>query len=159
HNSGGFSIARVNAPSEMLVYSCNTTAVEMALTLREKLGEAAFEQAFRRFGVIPYATGEAPTGAQTDFWRTDSDGWRRRMSPPPARVRLSTGTSREEWAQLAIGQGPIDVTPVHISRFVQAIGNGGLMVDPTIEQEIATALPEGRRVMSEETAGKLLAAM
>lgn len=159
HNSGGFSIARVNAPAEMLVYSCNTTAVEMALILRERLGEAKFQEAFRRFGVIPYAEGEAPAGQDLDFWRTDSDAWRRRMSPPPARVRLTTGTSRDEWAQLAIGQGPIDVTPAHISRFVQAIGNGGVMVDPVIEQTMETPMPEGRRVMSEQTAARLLAAM
>jgi penicillin-binding protein A len=159
HNSEGFSIPRVNAPTEMLVYSCNTTAVQMSLDLRERLGEAAFQEAFRRFGVEPYAAGEAPSGFQLDFWRTDSDLWRRRLSPPPARVRLSTESSRQEWAQLAMGQGPIDVTPIHISRFISAIGNRGVMVDPTIELELAAEPPEERRVMSAETAEKLLAAM
>ena len=129
-NSEGFSIPRVNVPTEMLVYSCNTTAVAMSLELRERLGEAAFQEAFRRFGVLPYAQGEAPSGFQRDFWRTGSDEWRRRMSPPPARIRLSPQTSRQEWAQLAIGQGPIDVTPIHISRFLQAIGNGGVVLRP-----------------------------
>lgn len=158
-NSEGFSIPSVNAPTEMLVYSCNTTAVRMALELRERLGEEAFQDAYRRFGVEPYAAGEAPTGFQLDFWRTRSDAWRRRMSPPPARVRLSPETSTQEWAQLAIGQGPIDVTPVHLARFVAAIGNGGVMVDPTIEGELAEDPPRGDRVMSAETAEKLLAAM
>ena len=159
HNSEGFSIPRVNAPTEMLVYSCNTTAVRMALDLRERLGETAFEDAFRRFGVEPYASGEAPSGFQLDFWRTESDAWRRRMSPRRARVRLSAETSPQEWAQLAIGQGPIDVTPIHISRFVAAIGNDGVMVDATIEGPLAEEAPEGRRIMSEATASKLLAAM
>jgi hypothetical protein len=159
HNSEGFSIPRVNAPTEMLVYSCNTTAVAMSLALRERLGEAAFQEGFRRFGVEPYARGEAPSGFQTDFWRTESDLWRRRMSPPPARIRLHPETSAQEWAQLAIGQGPIDVTPIHISQFIQAIGNGGVMVSPTIEQAMAEENPDGRRVMSRETAEKLLGAM
>lgn len=158
-NSEGFSIPRVNAPTEMLVYSCNTTAVQMALDLRERLGEAAFQDAYRRFGIQPYAAGEAPSGFQTDFWRSESESWIRRMSPPPARLRLSAETSRQEWAQLAIGQGPIDVTPIHMARLVSAIGNGGVMVNPTIEQELAAADGEERRVMSQETAGKLLAAM
>lgn len=159
HNSEGFSIPSVNAPTEMLVYSCNTTAVRMALDLRERLGETAFQEAYRRFGVIPYASGEAPSGFQLDFWRTESESWRRRMSPPPARLRLNPETSTQEWAQLAIGQGPIDVTPVHMARFISAIGNGGVMVDPTIEVELAQDAPRGRRVMSTETAGKLLGAM
>lgn len=159
HNSEGFSIPRVRAPTEMLVYSCNTTAVQMALDLRERLGETAFQEAYRRFGVEPYAPGEAPSGFQLDFWRTESDDWRERMSPPPARVRLTPETSRQEWAQLAIGQGPIDVTPIHISRFVAAIGNGGVMVDPTIEQSMANETPDRRRIMSQETASKLLGAM
>jgi cell division protein FtsI/penicillin-binding protein 2 len=158
-NSEGFSIPRVNAPTEMLVYSCNTTAVRMALELRERLGETAFQDAYRKFGIEPYAAGEAPGGFQLDFWRTDSDAFRRRMSPPPARVRLSAESSTQEWAQLAIGQGPIDVTPVHMARFVAAIGNGGVMVSPTIEGSLAQEAPRGERVMSAETARKLLAAM
>lgn len=158
-NSDGFSIPAVTAPTEMLVYSCNTTAVRMALEMREQLGEEAFAEAYARFGVAPYTRGEAPTGFDHTFWRTDSRGWRDRMSPPPARVRLSDESSVQEWAQLAIGQGPIDVTPIHMARFLAAIGNGGLMVDPTIELELADEEQDGRPVMSPATAEKLLAAM
>lgn len=158
-NSEGFSIPSVMAPTEMLVYSCNTTVVRMALEMREQLGEAAFAEAYARFGVVPYAPGEAPSGYDHDFWRTESRGWRDRMSPPHARVRLSDESSTQEWAQLAIGQGPIDVTPMHMARFVAAIGNEGVMVTPTIEQHMAEEDPEGRRIMSPATAAKLLAAM
>ena len=158
-NSEGFSIPSVLAPTEMLVYSCNTTAVRMALEMREQLGEAAFAEAYARFGVRPYAPGEPPGGYDHDFWRTASRGWRDRMSPPPARVRLSGESSTQEWAQLAIGQGPIDVTPIHMARLVAAIGNGGVMVTPTIERGMAEEDPEGRRIMSPETSERLLAAM
>lgn len=162
-NSEGFSIPRVSVPTEMLVYSCNTTAVQMALDLRERLGEEAFQEAYRRFGFIPY-TDDPPRGFQRDFWRTESDQWSRRMSPPAARVRLGPSTSRQEWAQLAIGQGPIDATVMHVSRFLQGIGNGGVMLRPTIEQEVVKRgtddeADQGERIMSQETAQKLMVAM
>lgn len=158
-NAGGFSIPQVSAPTEMLVHSCNTTAVEMALELRESLGEEAFAEAFRRFGVEPYSGEEAASAADLEFWNTGSQAWRRRLSPPTARVRLSAETSREEWGQLAIGQGPIDVTAVHMARFLSAIGNGGVMMRPTLEQDRAAAPEEVGRIMSPETSARLLAAM
>lgn len=158
-NSEGFSIPSVMAPTEMLVYSCNTTAVRMALEMREQLGEGAFAEVYERFGITPYAPGEAPGGYDHAFWRTASSGWRDRMSPPPARARLSGESSTQEWAQLAIGQGPIDVTPIHMARLVAAIGNGGVMVTPTIEERMLDDDPDGRRIMSPGTAEKLLLAM
>ncbi len=157
-NSGGFSIPQVSAPEEMLVFSCNTTAVRMALLMRERLGERAFVDAYRRFGFVPY-TDEAPGGFQRDFWATRSDAWARRMSPPPARIRIGEETGAAEWGQLAIGQGPLDATPVHIARFVQAIGNGGVMLTPTIERAMLGEGREEGRIMSEETARRLMRAM
>jgi hypothetical protein len=157
-NSEGFSIPRVAAPHEMLVYSCNTTAVRMAMMMRERLGEEAFVEAYRRFGFLPY-TEEAPSGFQRDFWATTSDDWARRVSPPPARIRIGERTGPAEWAQLAIGQGPLDATPIHVSRFLQAIGNGGVMMRPTLEQAVLEEPREGERVMSQETARRLMLAM
>jgi hypothetical protein len=157
-NSGGFSIPSVQVPHEMLVPSCNTTAVAMALQMRERLGASAFVEAYRRYGFTPYEE-SPPTGTETEFWATSSDRWERRMSPPPARIRISEKTGDAEWAQLSIGQGPVDVTPIHISRFIQAIGNAGVMLPPTLEWEQAEDPPSGTRIMSRETAEKLQAAM
>lgn len=157
-NSGGFELPPVRGPAGMLVPSCNTTAIIMALEMRERLGAEAFVEAYRRFGFTPY-TDEAPRDTARDFWATTSRAWAARMSPPPSRIRISTETGRAEWAQLAIGQGPVDVTVIGMSRFLQAIGNDGVMLPPTLETEVAGEAEEGRRVMSEETAGKLQAAM
>ncbi|HET7274474.1 MAG TPA: penicillin-binding transpeptidase domain-containing protein [Longimicrobiaceae bacterium] len=157
-NAGRFSLPPVTVPEGMLIPSCNTTAVEMALIMRERLGEEAFVEAFRRFGFVPY-TDNAPTGFQTDFWATSSEEWAERMSPPPARIRIGPETNRAEWGQLAIGQGPLDVTPIHISRFMQAIGNDGVMLKPTIEAEQAAEPAGGERIMSETTAERLQAVM
>lgn len=162
-NSEVFSIPSVTAPTEMLVHSCNTTAVEMALMARERLGEQAFIDAYRRFGFVPYEA-DAPSSFQSDFWKTDSERWAERMSPRPARLRVSESTGRAEWAQIAIGQGPVDATVVHVSRFMQAIGNDGVMLPPTIEWEMREEVVDdtddlATRVMSTETSRLLRTAM
>ena len=162
-NSEVFSIPSVTAPTEMLVFSCNTTAVQMAGIARERLGEEPFLGAFERFGFETY-TDDAPDGFQTGFWRTDSEPWADRMSPRPARVRVGPDTGPAEWAQIAIGQGPVDATVAHVSRFLQAIGNDGVMLPPTIEWEMREEVVEeggdvGERVMRAETARRLRSAM
>ncbi|HEV2146916.1 MAG TPA: penicillin-binding transpeptidase domain-containing protein [Longimicrobiaceae bacterium] len=148
----------VQGPTGMLMPSCNTTAVHMAQQMRERLGEEAFVEAYRRYGFEPYQE-RPPTDTTRAFWSTSSDAWARRMSPAPARIRIGEKTGRQEWAQLSIGQGPVDVTPIAVSRFVQAIGNGGVMLQPTIEAERAERPEEERRIMGAETARKLQRAM
>jgi cell division protein FtsI/penicillin-binding protein 2 len=157
-NSGNAAYGTLAAPREVLVFSCNTAAVQMAQRMRDELGSEAFVDAYRRFGFTPY-TSESPSGTEQPFWATGSDRWRERMSPPPARIRISGETGKAEWAQLSIGQGPVDVTPIHVSRFLQAIGNDGVMLPPTLEQRLADKPPRGERVMSEPTAERLQAAM
>lgn len=162
-NSEVFSIPSVTAPTEMLVHSCNTTAVEMSMIARERLGEEAFIRAYARYGFTPYER-DPPSAFETDFWHTDSEEWAERMGPRPARLRMGVETGPAEWAQIAIGQGPVDATVVHVSRFLQAIGNAGVMLPPTVEWEMREEVMEdaddlGRRVMSAGTARRLQAAM
>jgi cell division protein FtsI/penicillin-binding protein 2 len=157
-NSGGAAYGTVFGPEGMLVPSCNTAAVRMALDMRERLGAQAFEEAYRRFGFVTYAD-SAPAGTDADFWSTSSPAWARRMGPSPSRLRLSGKTGTAEWAQLAIGQGPIDVTPIAMSRFVQAIGNDGVMLRPTLEAARASKPTEVGRVMKVETSRRLRQAM
>ncbi|MDQ3388711.1 MAG: penicillin-binding transpeptidase domain-containing protein, partial [Gemmatimonadota bacterium] len=141
-NFEGRARGTVIGPRGMLVPSCNTAAVWMAAQMRERLGSEAFMDAYRRFGFEPYAE-EAPTDTTGSFWNTGSERWARRMSPPVNRVRIHEGTSVAEWAQLSIGQGPVDVTPIGISRFIQAIGNGGVRLPVTLETERLENPPEG----------------
>jgi cell division protein FtsI/penicillin-binding protein 2 len=148
----------VQGPAGMLIPSCNTTAVYMAEQMRERLGEEAFVEAYRSYGFEPYQ-GDPPTDTIRAFWNTSSDAWARRMSPSLSRIRIGDETGKQEWAQLSIGQGPVDVTPVAVSRFVQAIGNGGVMLQPALEADRAEQPDDGTRVMSAETAAKLQRAM
>jgi cell division protein FtsI/penicillin-binding protein 2 len=148
--------ASLEAPRGMLVVSCNTLAIQMALLAREQLGTRVFEDYFRRFGFLPYHD-RPPADTAHDFWNTSNELWAKRMSPPPARVHFTNKLF--DWAQVAIGQGPVDVTPMAVSRFVQAIGNGGVMLKPTIEADLVPEHPQGQRVMKPETAERLLEAM
>lgn len=149
--------ASLEVPREMLKVSCNTAAVTMAFEAQRVLGTQAFRDAYRKFGFTPYTTTPPPdTGG---FWRTTSEAWERRMSPAPARIRIKDRYDPLEWAQLAIGQGPVDVTPVAVSRFLQAVGNGGVMMPPTIEAAQVAKPDSGTRVMKVTTAARLQRAM
>jgi cell division protein FtsI/penicillin-binding protein 2 len=157
-NAGGVDRGEVIGPEGMLVPSCNTAAVEMAWEARRRIGSEPFIEAYRRFGFLPYEK-TPPTDSIGEFWRSSSAAWSQRMTPSPSRIRISAATDSSEWAQMAIGQGPVDVTVAGVSRFIQAIGNGGVMLPPTIEARFAARPPRGERVMREETAAKLRKAM
>ncbi|MGH7458471.1 MAG: penicillin-binding transpeptidase domain-containing protein [Longimicrobiaceae bacterium] len=165
-NYQGRGYGSVEGPAGMLRISCNTAAVSMALEMRERFGVEPFEEHYPAFGFEVYS--EEPPGDDDGFWRTTSERWRSRMTPPPARIRMSPETSGFEWGLLGIGQGPVDVTVIHLARFLQAIGNGGVMLAPTLEWELARQAekqtetetePAGTRVMSPETSHRLQAAM
>lgn len=157
-NFEGESLGPVRGPAGMLIPSCNTAAIAMALQLRDRIGTQPFIEAYRRFGFEVYEK-RAPNDTLRDFWNTGSDRWKQRMSPPQSRVRMSEKTGRLEWAQIAIGQGPVDVTPIGVARFIQAIGNDGVMLQPTVEWDRTRDVPEGRRIMSPAVARKLQGAM
>ncbi|HEU0053642.1 MAG TPA: penicillin-binding transpeptidase domain-containing protein [Longimicrobium sp.] len=152
--------ASLSVPTGMLMVSCNTQSIRMAFELRERLGPQAVADGFRRFGFVPYSD-ERPK-EDPSFWNTANQRWIDRMTPPPARVKLATrfaGPAVFEYAQIGIGQGPVDVTPIAVSRFLQAIGSGGLMLPVTFERDRLNELPEPRRIMKEETTLKLMRAM
>lgn len=148
----------ITVPSGMLRVSCNTAAVRMALEMRERLGVEAWRDAYQRFGFVTYAEGPPGAGENT-FWNTENGAWAERMTPPPVRVRFAKRFSQHEWGQIAIGQGPVDVTPISVSRFMQAIGNGGVMLPPTLEWEQLEKRGEGQRIMKATTSRKLQEAM
>ena len=164
HNFESHQYASLEAPREMLVVSCNTEAIMMSMELRRRIGPEAYIDGMERMGFAVYDT-EAPRQPM-DFWNSENEGWLRRMSPPPARVKLRQGRRYNafEWAQTAIGQGPVDVTPIAVSRFVAAIGNNGVMLPVTLEQDRLREVGpgrriEGRQIMKPATAQKLMGAM
>ena len=157
-NYGDVGYGMVEGPVGMLIPSCNTAAVWMAMEMKNRIGAEPFIEAYTRYGFVAYED-EVPLDTIGDYWRASSDDWIRRMTPAPSRVRISESTGDAEWAQLAIGQGPVDVTVAGVSRFIQAIANDGVMLPPTFETDLAGDAPDGERVMSEETARRLQDAM
>ena len=145
------SPARLAGPHEMLVRSCNTAAAGMALTLRDAMGERGVLDAVRRMGFGPAAGGAG--GRDTAFWATRSADFRARMSPAQGRVAVD-----DAWAGFAIGTPGVQTTPLHVARFLQAIGNEGTMLAPTVDAALA-GRTAGQRVMSPGTARRLQAAM
>jgi cell division protein FtsI/penicillin-binding protein 2 len=144
-------------PEGMLVISCNTAAVSMAVEMRTRLGEDAFAEFYRGLGMEIYAD-TPPGGADADFWTTRSDAWARRMGPSRSRIRIAPTVDAFSWALMGIGQGPVDVTVMQVSRMAQAIGNDGVMRTATLEWDLAGET-EGARVMRTETALRLQRAM
>jgi len=157
HNFESHEYASLEVPREMLVVSCNTQAIMMSMQMRQRLGPEAFVDGLRRLGFAVYSDQRPRT--PLDFWNSGNDQWMRRMSPPPNQVRVLRRYNAFEWAQMSIGQGPVDVTPIGISRFVSAIGNGGVMLPVTMEADRLDQVPEGRRIMKAETSLKLQQAM
>lgn len=149
-NAGGMP-ARLAGPGEMLVHSCNTAAAGMALRLRDALGERGVLAGVRRMGFGPGADGSA--GRDTAFWATRSADFRARMSPARGRVAVD-----DAWAGFALGMPGVETTPLHVARFLQAIGNGGTMVAPTVDAALA-GRDAGQRLMSAGTARRLQGAM
>lgn len=147
----------LEVPREMLVVSCNTQAIMMAQELRAKLGPEAFTDGLQRLGFAVYD--REPPATPQDFWNSGNEAWVRRMTPPVDRVKLRRRFDAFEFAQVAIGQGPVDVTPIGVSRFISAIGNGGVMLPVTLEADRLDQVPEGTVVMKPTTAARLQAAM
>jgi hypothetical protein len=145
--------------AHMLVESCNTAAAAMALTLRDRLGPHGMRDAFRRMG-FPVSLPSAADDGREDstFWATASPGWRKGMSPSRAVLRLPSDGDDAGWASLALGAG-VELSPLHVARFLQAIGRDGLMRRSTVERRFAMQADTGYRIMSTATAHRLRAAM
>ncbi|MFL5385635.1 MAG: penicillin-binding transpeptidase domain-containing protein [Longimicrobiaceae bacterium] len=157
HNFESHAYPSLEVPREMLVVSCNTQAIMMSMQLRNQLGQDAFVDGLQRMGFAVYSDERPPT--PLDFWNSGNDAWLKRMSPPVNRVKVKKRWDPFEWAQMSIGQGPVDVTPIGVSRFVSAIGNGGVMLPVTLEAARLREVPEGRAIMKPTTAAKLQVAM
>lgn len=153
----------------MLVESCNTAAAHMALELRDRLGPDGMRDAFSRLGfqaqlrddaaLRPGSNGGADRmRREEDFWATASLAWRERMSPARAVLRLPSRDDDAAWAGLGVGQA-VEVTPLHVARFLQAVGNDGVMQHPTIEPAYALREDSKQRIMKAATARRMQDAM
>lgn len=129
-------------PHDFVVTSCNTSAARVADRFLEARGGDALRDAYARFG---FASGESDAG----FWSTD--GW---IEPPAPSDRIDDVAN---WIPAAVGAEGLTTTPLHVSRFLQAIGNGGVALAPdpdSVEEEAAAT-----RMVGAETSRRLRRAM
>ncbi|HKY29318.1 MAG TPA: penicillin-binding transpeptidase domain-containing protein [Pyrinomonadaceae bacterium] len=152
---------------EMLVGGSDSAGRQLAVALRRSVGTKKVLEDFARYGF-----GRRTGLLQDDkFWGEQAPPWKARLIPVPAYVSLSEETKDGEWAEtLSLGEINISLTALHISRFLQAVGNNGVMLTPVAREEQSTPsvtksavsrrdFNNSIRVMQESTALRLQSAM
>jgi len=152
---------------EMLVGGSDSAGRQMAVALRRSVGTEAVLRDFKRYGFGR----RADSPRDETFWAELAPTWRARLTPAPAYASLSDEMSDAEWADtLSLGEANMMVTGLHVSRFLQAVGNGGMMLAPVAREELpATSVRNAGasrrqagspvRVLQERTALRLQSAM
>jgi cell division protein FtsI/penicillin-binding protein 2 len=122
---------------------------------------------FKRYGFDRRTT----SPRDETFWSELAPNWQSRLIPAAAYVSLSGETKDAEWAEaLSIGETYMSVTALHLSRFLQAVGNDGVMLPPVAREEQSTPsstkpalsrrqLKDSIRMMERITALRLQSAM
>lgn len=101
-----------------LVVSCNTNFARMA----QELGEEKIVDIAKRFKI--------GSDLKADFNTSDSS------------MKYPEGMSATDLAAVAIGQGKLQMSPLHMAMIAATIANDGVMMEPRIIREMIT--PEGR---------------
>jgi cell division protein FtsI/penicillin-binding protein 2 len=152
---------------EMLVGGSDSAGREMAVALRRSVGTKKVLKDLRRYG-FGQQTNSLRDG---EFWGELASTWETRLITAPAYVSLCAETKDAEWAEaLSIGETNMSVTALNVSRFLQAVGNSGVMLTPVAREEQSTPtatksptsdrqLTNSIRIMQERTALRLQSAM
>jgi cell division protein FtsI/penicillin-binding protein 2 len=149
---------------DMLVTGCDLPAKQMAVALRGAARTEGILADLERFGFGP------PTESDHDesFWLELAPEWRGTLSPAAAHTSLNAGSSDPDWADsLSLGETNFVVTILHISRFLQAVGNNGMQLRSLARRETtenpdkptSTPAPGSRRIMKVKTAERLQLAL
>jgi cell division protein FtsI/penicillin-binding protein 2 len=145
---------------DMIVSGCDLPAKEMAVALRKKIGAEEVLADLERFGFGP----RSKSSRDDSFWAELAPEWRDTLVPAASYTRLSAKTNDKEWADaFSLGETDFVVTMLHVSRFLQAVGNNGMLVPQVARKEadkpVANATANSHRIMQENTAIWLQSAM
>lgn len=149
--------------TDSLVSGNDNAGRRLASALREAIGTEAFLKDLERYG-FPAATAITSENQDRNFWTELDPKWKRRLAPPMACHSLGKETTTKDWEDtLSLGEERFLVTALHVSRFLQAVGNGGVMASAVARKEGANQKPGSTippaTVMSERAAKKLQVAM
>jgi hypothetical protein len=151
--------------SDMIVSGNDDAGRRIASALRTSIGAESVLKDLERYG-FPFSGTLTTPKKDTKFWTEVAPQWRDRLTPALAYHSLGTQAARQEWEDtLSLGEAHFKITALHLSRFLQAVGNGGLMiptmarVEKTNAQTKSDARSNPRRIMRESAALNLQAAM
>ena len=155
---------------EMLVDGSDSIGRRLAVDLRRAVGSAAVLADLRRFGLPPCGNAGGASPAPDDrFWGELAPRFVRQLRPAAGCVSIGPGDPDARWASaLSIGEDGFAVTLLQVSRFLQAVGNGGMLVQPVArwgggdriaEDSPAPPQPQGARIVTASTAASLQDAM
>ena len=124
---------------EMIVSGSDNAGRLTAIELRKNIGADVIIKELGRFG-FPHQLSSKQFTRDEKFWAELNPGWRDRLTPVNSVHELTETTSDVEWAEvLSIGEAGFTVNALSISRFLQAVGNGGVMLPPAARQEVFKA--------------------
>jgi Penicillin binding protein transpeptidase domain len=147
--------------ADSLVSGNDNAGRRLASALRDAIGTEAFLKELERYG-FPARTNGSAGNKDEAFWAELAPRWKERLTPALANHSLGRETSPKDWEDtLSLGEERLVVTALHLSRFLQAVGNGGVMLPAVARDEgrAGSTIPSPTRVMSEEAALKLQAVM
>lgn len=156
------------AVHEMIVSGSDNAGRLTAAELRKTVGTDRIIKDLEAFG-FPHKASLTNFRRDEKFWSEVANLWRDRLSPSASYHSLSASTSDSEWGyDLSIGEAGFQVNALSISRFLQAVGNGGVMLSPSARTEAFTPSESANvvktritphRIIRESAALKLQAAM
>ena len=149
--------------ADSIVSGNDNAGRRIAAALREAVGTETVLADLTRYG-FP-ARPNATAKSDTKFWAELASPWRQRLVPASSYHSLGINSTTKEWEDtLSIGEERFVVTALHLSRFLQAVGNAGVML-PAVARDGAAPGPAspsttaGTRIISEAAATKLQSIM
>src|SRR2546423_7491111 len=146
--------------ADSIVSGNDNAGRRLASQLREAVGTEKVLQDLARYG-FPAGKHEE---AQMDitFWADLAPQWQSKLVPGASYHSLGPETTTKEWEDtLSIGEERFVTTALHLSRFLRAVANGGIMLPAVARAEPVRAAtqfdPTGKaiRILSEPAALKL----
>jgi hypothetical protein len=144
--------------ADSIVSGNDNAGRRIASELREAVGTEKALQDLARYGFPARGLGEMEM--DNTFWFELAPQWQSKLVPAAAYHSLGQQTTTREWEDtFSIGEERFVTTALHLSRFLQAVGNGGVLIAPTArgneaKDRLGSTIP-ATRVMSEATALKL----